>query len=470
VRRLVFSALLLVPCTLESQFSAREYAQRRAALASRLPDAVVVVLGEREPTEDYLEFNQNPAMLYLTGIKEPSAALVMVKESGRLSESVFVLPRDPAAETWTGTRLGTDGAYRATGIPGRERSFLPHVLDSLGTGKLPFYVIGTLGSDSLELTPDDQFIVAFKRKHPSVRVLPGNGSVAQLRTKKTPEEFALLRRSVEITVQAHNEAIQSIRPDMYEYEVEALIEYAFRRNGAERPSFATIVGSGPNATTLHYWANDRQIRAGDVIVMDIGASYKGYAADVTRTVPATGTYSPEQRQIYQIVRDAQAAAEAIAKPGARWQAVSDTAEAVISAGLTRLGLIESPNATFDVEMSAGVREMPQHFLYYMHGLGHGIGLDVHDPSPWNRDGTIGEGAAYTIEPGIYVRANLLETLDDTPRNRALIAKIRQSVERYRNIGVRIEDDYIITDKGVEWISRAPREINEIEALMRRATP
>jgi Xaa-Pro aminopeptidase len=255
---------------------------------------------------------------------------------------------------------------------------------------------------------------------------------------------------------------------MHEYEIEAVIESVFRRNGADRPSFASIIGSGPNATTLHYNVNDRQVQPGDVVLMDIGSSYKGYAADVTRTVPADGTYSPEQRRVYQIVRDAQAAAERNAKPGMPAAAMNDSATAVIAAGLTRLGLIEGANATFDFALPNGsTRSMPQHFLYYMHGLGHGIGLEVHDPEQFYFSGTIGEGSAFTIEPGIYVRPDLLDVLADTPKNRALIDRIRPAFQQYRGIGVRIEDDYIVTGKGLEWISRAPREMDEIEAIMKR---
>lgn len=469
VNRLLLLALLTLPLKLEAQFSAREYAQRREALVAKLPDAVVVVLGAREPAEDYLEFYQAPGMDYLTGIHEPDAALVMVKEGGRGAGIAFVLPRDPAAEVWTGKRMGVDGAARLTGLPARDASQITRVLDSLGRGNLPFYVIGALSGsrgDSLGRTPDDQLVAALKRSHPQLQLSSANRLLDQLRGKKSAGEHALVRRAVEITVQAQGEAIAAIRPGLYEYEIEAIIENVFRRNGSERPSFATIVGSGPNSTTLHYNANDRQIQPGDVIVMDIGASYKGYAADVTRTVPANGTYSPEQRQVYQLVRDAQAAAERQARPGAPPQLMRDSASAVLAAGLARLGLIESPNATYDTPDG----QEPQYRLYYMHSLGHGIGLEVHDPDQYSFIGALAEGSAFTIEPGIYVRENLLEILSDTPKNRALIAKIRPAVERYRNVGVRIEDDYLITDKGLEWVSKAPREIGEIEALMKRNRP
>ena len=206
------------------------------------------------------------------------------------------------------------------------------------------------------------------------------------------------------------------------------------------------------------------------LVMDIGASYRGYAADVTRTVPVSGTFTPEQREIYQIVRQAQAAAESAAKPGAQWSALEMAAYATIAQGLVRLGLIEAPDATYDCAgpSSGGVatNSCRQVGLYYMHGLGHGIGLDVHDPEQAHSTGAIQRGSAFTLEPGIYVRQNLVDILPKTPRNQALAARIRASVEKYRNIGVRIEDDYIVTESGVEWISRAPRELDEIEALMR----
>ena len=307
---------------------------------------------------------------------------------------------------------------------------------------------------------------ALHRQHPALKLIDANGAVEKLRGRKSPDEMALIKKSVEITTAAQREAIQAIRPGMHEYEIEAIIEAAFRRRGSERPSFATIVGSGPNSTTLHYNKNDREIQNNDVVVMDIGASYDGYAADVTRTVPANGVYSPEQRAVYQIVRDAQAAAEKVALPGANANDMDVAATTVLARGLTQLGLIESPDATYDGERGP----VPQYRLYYMHGLGHGIGLEVHDPDQWYFTNKLAEGSAFTIEPGVYVRENTLDILRDTPKNRALIAKLRPAIEKYRNIGVRIEDDYVITGKGLEWISRAPREISEIEALMRKPTP
>ena len=229
------------------------------------------------------------------------------------------------------------------------------------------------------------------------------------------------------------------------------------------------MGSGPNATTLHYNANDRFIGGNDLIVMDIGASFHGYAADVTRTVPASGVFTREQREVYQVVRDAQAAAERQATLGSQARLMSDAANAVISAGLTKLGLIESPGALYDCVGGAAPRQCEQFRLYYMHGLGHGIGLEVHDPEQSDVIGTIQPGSAFTIEPGIYVREHLLEEIPDTPRNREFAARVRNAVTLYRNLGVRIEDDYIATTAGVEWVSQVPREITEIEAMMKRGS-
>lgn len=435
--------LFLFPALLAGQFTPGEYAARRAAAAAKLPDGAVMVLRSApEPQHDYLEYSQSPAMLYLTGIREANAGLVLAR--GGATGTVFVQPRDPAVEVWSGKRIGPEGAATLSGAPARLVGELDRVVDSLTRA-------GARIVSDAEPT--------------------GRRILEQLRGRKSPAELALIRRAAEITVEAHREAMRIARAGMHEYELEAAIEYVFRRSGAERPGFASIVGSGPNSTTLHYNANDRKTEPGDVVVMDVGASYMGYSADVTRTIPLSGVYSPEQREIYGIVRAAQAAAERNAKPGMRSRFMLDSATAVIAERLARLGLIESPTATYDSRGPDGaLRQARQVGLFFYHGLGHGIGLEVHDPEQYYDSGIIAEGSAFTIEPGVYVRENLLDLLADTPRNRALIARLRELLPRYRNIGVRIEDDYIVTSQGLEWISRAPREIEEIEALMRRPTP
>jgi Xaa-Pro aminopeptidase len=204
----------------------------------------------------------------------------------------------------------------------------------------------------------------------------------------------------------------------------------------------------------------------EVLLIDAGASYRGYAADITRTMPVNGTFSSDQRAIYEIVLRAQKAAESLVRTGVTWAELNQAAEREIAAGLTALGLIESPEATYRCESARFGNQCPQYRLYYMHGLGHGIGLDVHDPEISYTAG-FQPGSVFTIEPGVYIRADALDYLPETPANRALIERLRPVVERYRNIGVRIEDNYIVSAAGVERVSSGvPREIAEIEALMR----
>jgi Xaa-Pro aminopeptidase len=215
-------------------------------------------------------------------------------------------------------------------------------------------------------------------------------------------------------------------------------------------------------------------KPGDLVVMDAATEYEGYAADITRTIPVSGTFTAEQRQIYQLVRDAQAAAERNAKPGRSAQAAQDSSVAVRARGLATLGLIENVEATFDPPWQANCERIPasckQANFWMIHGISHGLGLAVHDPAQFSfGDHVYKPGDAFTIEPGIYVSARMLDALPDTPKNRAFIAKVKPIVARYENTGVRIEDDYIITDTGVERISSAPREIAEIETLMKRRT-
>jgi len=463
------TAAWAVPATQPpAPISREEYAARRARLAAQMGSGVLLVLGEEEPVADYLPFAQSASFRYLTGVTEPGAALVIDKRRGAPRELLFVLPRDPAREVWEGVRMGAERAGERTGIAARPAGALRVALDSMLAGGTTLYTVSPLGPDgsrSRWLRPDQQFAAELARAHPGTRVQPLDDRLFAIRASKSPAELDLLRRSIYITLLAQREAMRAVEPGMNEFEIQALIEGTFRRNGAERPSFGTIVGSGPNATTLHYREADRFMAAGDMLVMDIGASYRGYAADVTRSVPVSGRFSPEQRSVYEIVLAAQKAAEAQARPGASFGALSETASRVVAEGLARLGLIESPGATYDCASRGGMQRCPQWSLFYMHGLGHGIGLDVHDPEQ-AYTGDFQVGSAFTLEPGIYVRGDVLDHLVDTPANRALRVRLAPVVARYRDIGVRIEDDYFITRTGVERVSEgAPREIAAIEALM-----
>jgi Xaa-Pro aminopeptidase len=471
IRLFVFAALLLPASLLAQRVEpGEEHAQRRARFIAGLADGVLLVRGAPEPEQDYITFFQSPSFRYLTGYTEPGAALVGVKRGSDVRWMLFVQRRDPATEVWSGHRFGVEGANRLTGIPARDAGELVPTLDSLIAGGARLMVVSDQGGgeDEWSSTLDQQFVMSLLVKRQGTEVTDVTQALQRLRGTKSAAELQHIRTAAEITVRAHRELMKLTEPGMNEFELQALAEYTFRRYGAERPGFASIVGSGPNSTTLHYNANDRFIQPNETIVIDIGALYKGYSADVTRTIPSSGTFTPEQRAIYQIVRDAQAAAERQIVAGGMAQLMSDSANAVIASGLARLGLIESERATYDCRTTKQTGECPQYMLYYMHGLGHGIGLQVHDPEQYYFTGRIAVGSAFTIEPGIYVRADVLDVLPDTPRNRRMAQALRGAVQRYRNIGVRIEDDYIVTERGVEWISQAPREVDEIEALMRES--
>lgn len=445
-----------------------EHAQRRAALAREMANGVLVVFGEGDPVPERLPFVQSPAFRYLTGVTEPGAALVLSKRDGRVTERLFVRRRNAAREVWDGARLGTEGAASLTGIPTRNADELDTVLDSLLAAGGTLYTVGRAEPGARRTLPAaEQQWQAVVRRHPDVARQSLAPALSGLRGRKSARELDLLRRAVLVTLAAQREAMRAIEPGMNEFEVQALVEATFRRHGADGPSFGSIVGSGPNATTLHYRTADRFMAAGELVVMDVGASYRGYAADVTRTVPVSGRFTPEQRAVYEVVLQAQKAAEATVRAGSGWAQASGAADSVLADGLTRLGLMDAPGATYECRPGA---RCPQLQLYYMHGLGHGIGLDVHDP-----DVSFGRGfqvgSAFTLEPGIYVRADVLDHLPDTPANRELRARLGPAIARHAGTGVRIEDDYVLTERGLERLSAAaPREVGEIEALMAEASP
>jgi Xaa-Pro aminopeptidase len=456
--------------TLPAQIAEAEYAARRAALMARVGDGVMLVLGAPEPKENYDNFWQTQNFRYLTGFLEPDAALIIVRKSGQDHTLLFVQPKDPAEEVWTGERLGVEAVRGRMGMEGRDAATLPKVLDSLLAGGAPLFAVGDFtalrgGADvPIPTTPrtrDDQFLDGVRARHQQTKVVNSTRTVMGLRGRKSAAELDLLRSAARISAAAHREVLSNIKPGMNEFEVQALAEYVFRRNGGDRPGYGSIVGSGPNSTTLHYNRDDRFMKAGELVNMDMATYYAGYTADVTRTVPVDGKFSPEQRAVYEIVLAAQKAAERQVQVGGSFRTLDDSAVAILKAGLTRLGLIESPDATYE----DGGRDIPQYRLYYMHGLGHPIGLDVHDVDAYSVGGFV-EGSVFTIEPGIYVRANTVDIVPATAANMRFRGRIAAAVAKYANIGVRVEDDYIVTEKGVERISAgAPREIDEIEREM-----
>ncbi|MGH7514304.1 MAG: aminopeptidase P N-terminal domain-containing protein [Gemmatimonadales bacterium] len=474
-RGLRFALLSMVlPVSVAAQAIApEEYAARRDSLAAHLGDGIVIAFGAPAPAGVERQA-QLPAFRWLTGFLEPDAALVLVLRGGHARGTLLTQPRDPRRALYDGFPPDSATVSRATGLAARSIAALAPLVDSLAaTGQTLFTLRDYAGNDYAEsdsLTRGVAFMRGFASRHPGLEVRDAHPTTDSLRARKSLAELALLRRAIDVTVAAQGEAMAAIRSGTWEYQLDALFGAAFRQTGGDGPAFGSIIGSGPNSTQYHYEANNRQMRAGDVVVMDVGAGWGGYAADVTRTVPVSGRFTPEQRAIYQIVREAQRAAERVAGPGASYQAWRDSARAVVARGVARLGLTEGVEATFDPPWADQCRleavRCTQAFLYMAHGLGHGIGLEVHDPPhPWKDTGSFAPGEVFTIEPGVYVSTRLLDILPDTPRNRAMITKVRAAVARYDNIGIRIEDDYLITPSGVEWLSRAPREPAEIESAM-----
>ncbi|MDZ7631480.1 MAG: Xaa-Pro aminopeptidase [Gemmatimonadaceae bacterium] len=470
---IVAVATVATATTLPAQIPLSEYAARREALGQLAGDGAIVVLGAGEPLRDYETFSPAPHLRYLSGWTAPNAALLLTRSNGVQRAMLFIAERNPSQEVWTGPRASLADAQRLSGLPARDISEFTRTVDSVLATRVPLRVVGEFKGQYAPMgeaiSGDKVFMDDLARRHPDAVITDANRLVQQLRATKSAAEVGLLQKAIDITVRAHEEAMRMVAPGWNEFEVQALVEYVFRRNGAERPSFTTIAGSGDNATTLHYWQNDRVMNAGELMVMDIGASYGGYSADVTRTLPLNGRFTPAQRDIYTLVRRAQVAGEQGTRIGQPQRGSHLAASDTLARGLTALGLIDAPAAMYDCDAS-GTRLCPQLRLYFMHGLGHGIGLEVHDPD-LSDGGAWTAGSVVTIEPGVYVRRNLAEVLPDTPRNRAFLGRIGPALARYGGIGVRIEDDYLLTTTGLEWLSKLPREVDEVEAALQapRAT-
>jgi Xaa-Pro aminopeptidase len=478
----LLAVVVLVAPHAGAQLPNDEIRAHRDSLAAHFPaDAVIVAFGERGEI-GFPAFYQSPNFRYLTGLSEPNAVLVVHERDGggRARGILFREERGPSEVLYNGALEDSVALTRRTALAVRPLAQLGAVIDSLVAAGRPLYMVRDTrpyGGVTDTLTRGSVFASALRHRLPNAIVRSADAELLALRARKSAAEQALVRRAASITAQSVNDAIRGIRPGQHEYEVQAAIEAGFRsRGGDAHPGFATNVSAGINSTTAHHRAADATLESGALVLMDVGAAHEGYSADVTRTVPVSGAFTPAQREIYQLVRDAQSAAELAATLGAPGRAMDDSAAGTIARGLARLGLIESPDATFDPPWSdrcaRNAAACRQSYFFYFHGVGHGIGLDVHDPTQYSSGPpdrrVVKLGDAFTIEPGVYIDAGRLSLLPDTPRNRAFIAATRTAISRYDGIGVRIEDDYLARDGGAERITPAVREISEIEALMRSA--
>jgi len=474
------SILLAAAGPLGAQIPTAEYAARRDTVAARLADGVLLSYGATESMTDEADFHQLPAFEYLTGYRRPNAVFVMAVRSGKIAyQMLFEPPIDPRRALYDGFAPDSADLEHRIGLGLRDRDQLRIVLDVMA-GRGTLWTVTDAHSRDYRttdsLSAERYFVKQFWGVHPNVTVRSADALLDSLMVVKSPAEIALLGKAVDISVAGQVAAMKAVHPGVNEGQIHALIDYTFRMAGASGASFRAIIGSGPNSTSYHYRANDRAMKAGEVVVMDMGALYDGYAGDVTRTIPVNGTFTADQAAVYTVVRSAQLAAEREARPGAPVKTGEAAIRAIMATELAKLGLTEGPDASFDPPWADAARcaRVPvvctQAFLYMAHGPGHGIGLEVHDAGGYSYSptGSFQLNEVFTIEPGVYISTALLDMLADTPKNRAFIAKVRPMVERYNHIGIRIEDDYLVTADGVEWLSRAPREIGEIQAVMQAA--
>ncbi len=431
-----------------------EYKARRDSVMAMIgQDAAAVFYAGPERMRngdvDYL-YRQADNFYYLTGFTEPNSLLILSPKGIRIKtndsttvtvkEILFVQERNPLAEAWNGRRFGTDGAIALLGLQAAQtndkfRAVFSQLLFSgikyLYAQPVTSDVDGTIRE---LLSPVQNFVDNVKVRNSKVELRDPNAMVHSMRVIKSKNEIDMLRKATEISVLAHNQAMMSVEPGMFEYELQGLYQYVFQRQGAEYYGYPCINGAGENSVILHYNTNRKKIAAGDIVLSDCAAEYRGYSSDVTRSYPANGKFTKEQKEIYQIVLNSQKAAINAIKPGVRWSDVSAAADSVIMEGLFALGIVKEKEGR-------GFKK------YYNHSLGHPVGLNVHDVG----QAVMAPGMLYTVEPGIYIPENS-EGVDP----------------KYFNIGIRIEDVILVTETGNENLSAgSPREIAEIETLMKK---
>lgn len=440
-----------------------ELARRRAAVAAAMADKSAMILFSAEPKlytndVDYV-FRQENNLYYLTNLKQANATLVIKKEGGKVTETVYLPKRIPATETWNGKTYSKEDAANISGIKnivdaGDRAAFLQSLKDKKDLSIESIYLLLPESERDSDGMREFRVENEFSKQVAGYKVINAQPTFGNLRHIKSPYEIKMLQHAVDISMEGHMRTWATVGAAKMEYEVQAEFEYVLRRRNADYWGYPSIVGCGPNATTLHYEESQSPVTKGQLLLIDAAAEYDHYSADVTRTFPVNGKFTKEQAEIYQIVYDAQEAAAKAAKPGATMSDLQSAADAMIKDGLFRLGLITDKNS-------------PQYRIWFMHGLGHWLGMNVHDVGDYDKP--FAPGMTFTNEPGIYIRADALDYLPDTPANKAFIAKIRPAFEKYKNIGVRIEDDMLITDTGVTWMTASlPRKMSDIEAFIATA--
>ena len=475
-----------------------ELVQRRERVAESIGPKGFLVLFSTEPriysnSVNY-PYRQENNLYYLTNLKQKGATLVLLPGNTKFKEVLFLPRRNPLTETWDGHMYSPEEANQLSGVreiwqniefepfikalrnrqpyrPKQENIFMSDLpadmplnndhgfttlFDAAGKGEAGLHMLVPGGPESREFRYEQRFAADWGTTASGYSIRNAWPILTQMRLVKSPMELKIMQHAIDISIEAHQRSWVSAINAKWEYEVDAEVAYTFKLRNADNWGYPDIVGCGPNATTLHYIESQGPVKSGDLILMDVGAEYDHYTADITRTFPVNGKFSPAQAAVYQVVYDAQEAVAAASKPGATLSDVNRAGTEVLKDGLLKLGLITDKNSM-------------QYRLWFMHGTSHWLGMNVHDVGGGAK---FVPGVVFTNEPGIYVR---LEALDQMPPgfNAAEWDKfktaIRPAFEKYKGIGVRIEDDMLITENGVRWLSEAlPRKIVDIEDFIAKA--
>ena len=420
------------------------------------PNSIAIIPAAHESTRSYdteYRFRQDSDFWYLTGFPEPDAVAV-VDPASKTPFTLYVRPRDLEMETWFGRRQGTEGAVKNYGA---DKAFpidkfdadLAKLLDGYEKLYYRFAVDKALDQKILEYFTT-QRVRRLKSAYPPHTIVDPTIILGEMRLHKNEDEVGMMQRAADIAAEAHVVAMKKVKPGMNEFEVESLIEAYMRQKGASGVAYNSIVGGGDNATILHYVENNMPLKDGDLILIDAGAEYEGYASDITRTVPVNGKYSKAQREVYDVVLDVQEQCVEYTKTGNTVKARQELSIELLTEGMKKLGLLKG--STKDLI------KKKEYMKYYMHGVGHYLGLDVHDAGRYFTDQgaksskPFAPGMVLTVEPGLYI----------PPDDKSAPAK-------YRGIGIRIEDDVLVTSDGNRNLTaKVPKDPDEIEALMAKS--
>ncbi|MBX3278243.1 MAG: aminopeptidase P family protein [Acidobacteria bacterium] len=481
-----------------------ELAARRRSVAARMGERGVMVLFSAEPrvyTNDVdYHYRQENNLYYLTGIRQNGAVLVLAPGAKGAKEMLFMPRRDPWFETWNGRMMSFDEARARSGVAAvADAELLPAflatlaprastaiaqrtpvkpasaeqvrlwredfapVIETIRANRGELFLLVPSERDSREYRQEQIFAANLAQLSTGLAIRDAAPIFAELRLIKSPWEIKLLQHAVDITSEAFHRVFAFAAPGMYEYEIQAEFEYTFRRRNADNWGYPCIVGGGANATTLHYITSQDRLDDASLLLMDCAAEFDHYTADITRTLPVTGKFTKEQADIYRIVYDAQMAAIDRVRPGnivgtrrdARLSpdSVHGKTVEVVKEGLFKLGLITS-------------KDNDEYRVWFMHGTSHWLGMNVHDVGDYSTP--LAPGMVLTVEPGVYLRPDALDVLPKTPEWERFAAAVRPAFEKYRGIGVRIEDDVLVTEAAPVVMSAAiPSKLEEVEAIMAR---